>query len=117
MATTTKEAQITAINAADYDEWARLFRAYIDFYKSSIPDAQYRKTFDRLVDPSKDLYGLALRDPANESKLIGIAHFFPHQTPWSEKPIMHFNGKSLLPGRLPGSEKCRRWIAFILMLV
>ncbi|KAF2149779.1 putative acetyltransferase [Myriangium duriaei CBS 260.36] len=81
----------TGLQQSDYAEWERLFRAYVAFYKSSLPDEQYRKTFDRLLDPSKDLYGLVLRDPEDHSKLIGLAHFYPHQTPWSEKLIMHFN--------------------------
>lgn len=85
-------APITSLKPTDYDEWARLFRAYIDFYAATIADDQYRKTFERLIDPSKDLYGLVLRDPDHEGKLLGIAHFYPHQTPWSEKTIMHFNG-------------------------
>ena len=93
---TSQEPHITPINASDFDEWAQLFRGYIDFYKSSIPDTQYRRTFDRIIDPSKDLYGLALRDAGDDNKLIGIAHFYPHQTPWGEKPIMHFNGVSTL---------------------
>jgi hypothetical protein len=75
-----------------------LFRAYIDFYKSSIPETQYQSTFDRLIDPAKDLHCLVLRTPGGSEekrKLFGIAHFYPHQTPWSEKPIMHLNGKPL----------------------
>ena len=84
---------ITSLEDFDFDEWNRLFRAYIDFYKATIPETQYRRTFDRLVDPNADLYGLALRDIQDADKLYGIAHFYPHQTPWSEKQIMHFNGK------------------------
>ena len=90
---TVPEPPITGLRDSDYQEWERLFRAYIAFYKASIPDEQYRKTFDRLLDPSKDLYGLVMRDPEHEDKLLAIAHFYPHQTPWSEKPIMHFNGE------------------------
>jgi hypothetical protein len=83
---------ITAIRKTDFAEWSRLFHAYIDFYKSSIPEAQYQATFDRLIDPKRDLYGLVLRSVQDEHKLFGIAHYYPHQTPWSEKQIMHLNG-------------------------
>ena len=72
-----------------------MFRAYVAFYKSELSDTQYRKTFNRLVDPSSDLYGLVLRDAQDHEKLLGLAHYYPHQTPWSEKKIMHFNGMTL----------------------
>ncbi|KAJ4378478.1 D-amino-acid N-acetyltransferase [Didymella sp. IMI 355093] len=85
------ELRITPIEKEDYDEWERLFRLYIEFYKSSLPDAQYPKTFARILDPQKDLYGLVLRDSQNPRKLYGLAHYFPTQTPWAEEMLMHFN--------------------------
>ena len=94
----TRALQIAPIQAVDKSAWSTLFRAYIDFYGASIPETQYHSTFDRLIDPAKDLHCLVLRTPdgsGEERKLFGIAHFYPHQTPWSEKPIMHLNGKAL----------------------
>lgn len=88
----SSELQITPIKRDDFEEWERLFRLYIDFYKSSLPDEQYRKTFERIVDPQKDLYGLVLRDLRDPKKLHGLAHYFPTQTPWAEEQLMHFNG-------------------------
>ncbi|KAJ4317575.1 D-amino-acid N-acetyltransferase [Neodidymelliopsis sp. IMI 364377] len=87
----TSNVEITPIKPDDFDEWERLFRAYIDFYKSSLPDAQYRKTFDRILNHQKDLYGLVLRDPNNSKKLYGLVHYFPMQTPWAEEQLMHLN--------------------------
>jgi len=90
------ELRITLIEKEDYDEWERLFRLYIEFYKSSLPDAQYPKTFARIMDPQRDLYGLVLRDPQNPRKLYGLAHYFPMQTPWAEEMLMHFNGEKCI---------------------
>lgn len=89
-----KAVQIGPILATDFPSWSKLFHAYVDFYKSSLPDEQYKSTFARLTDPKTDLSGLALREEGPDGKLIGIMHFFPHQTPWSEKQIMHINGMS-----------------------
>lgn len=86
------EPRITPIEQDDFDEWERLFRMYIDFYRSSLPDAQYRKTFERILDPQKDLFGLVLRDSSDQKKLYGLAHYFPMQTPWAEEQLMHLNG-------------------------
>lgn len=85
---------VRAIRQSDFEAWKPLFRAYIDFYKSSLPDEQYQNTFDRLVDPSKDLYGLVMATSEGDGgELVAIAHYFPHQTPWSERPVMHLNGE------------------------
>lgn len=80
----------------DYVAWEPLFKAYIDFYKTSIPADQYRKTFDRLVDPATDLYGLVMTEAEDDKKILAIAHYFPRQTPWSEKMVMHLNGQCSL---------------------
>ena len=93
--TSSAEFAITKLNSNDFDEWAALFRGYIVFYETTIPEDQYRKTFDRILDPNSDLYALVMRQKQQESengKMIAIAHFFPQQTPWSEKKIMLLNG-------------------------
>ena len=38
------------------------------FLQSDIPDSQYRQTFKRLIDPSKDLFGRVLRDSQETDK-------------------------------------------------
>jgi hypothetical protein len=83
---------IRQITQEDFVAWEPLFKAYIDFYQTSIPADQYQKTFDRLVDPATDLYGLVITDSQDDKKLLAIAHYFPRQTPWSEKKVMHLNG-------------------------
>lgn len=88
------EYQITKPASDDFDEWATLFRAYIDFYQSSIPEEQYRKTFDRIIKQQDGLQALVVKQvDGGSTKLVGIAHFFPQQTPWSEKQILLLNGK------------------------
>ncbi|CAI7620772.1 unnamed protein product [Penicillium pancosmium] len=90
----SEEYKITKLNSNDFDEWSTLFRGYIDFYETTIPEEQYRKTFDRILDTNSDLYALVMRQQQGESgdgKMIAIAHFFPQQTPWSEKNIMLLN--------------------------
>ncbi|EWG54360.1 hypothetical protein FVEG_12593 [Fusarium verticillioides 7600] len=76
----------------DFEEWSKLFRAYIDFYKSKIDEAQYARTFDRIIEEKNGLRALVVRQvKGDEQKLVGIAHFFPEQTPWSEKEILLLN--------------------------
>lgn len=93
---TPAEYEITTVNSGDYDEWATLFKGYIEFYETSIPEDQYEKTFKRILDPANDLFAFVMRERqagSDKSKLVAIAHFFPQQTPWSEQKIMLLNGK------------------------
>ncbi|CEF85677.1 hypothetical protein FGSG_07600 [Fusarium graminearum PH-1] len=84
--------QIEKPQRSDYDEWSRLFRAYIDFYKSKIEEDQYARTFDRILEQKNGLQALVVRKVCGEEKsLVGIAHFFPEQTSWSEKQILLLN--------------------------
>ncbi|KAI1050797.1 hypothetical protein LB507_009318 [Fusarium sp. FIESC RH6] len=77
---------------ADFEEWAKLFRAYIDFYKSSIDEGQYARTFDRIMEQKNGLQALVVQKVSGKEKsLVGIAHFFPEQSPWSEKEILLLN--------------------------
>lgn len=89
------ESVITKLDRKDFKEWAGLFKGYINFYETSIPEDQYQKTFERILDPKSDLDALVMRQQETESgksKIIALAHFFPEQTPWSEKKILLLNG-------------------------
>ncbi|CAI6014314.1 unnamed protein product [Clonostachys chloroleuca] len=90
--TSNVEYKVTKLTRDDYDEWAVLFRAYIDFYRSSLDDEQYKKTFDRIIVEKDGLQALVVRQVGDGAeKMVGIAHFFPELTPWSEKKIMMLN--------------------------
>jgi hypothetical protein len=80
---------------SDFEEWSKLFHDYIAFYNSKIEEEQYARTFDRIIEGKNGLQALIVRQVhGDEKKLVGIAHFFPEQTPWSEKQILLLNGKS-----------------------
>ncbi|CAI7663086.1 unnamed protein product [Penicillium bialowiezense] len=104
---------ITKLDRSDFDEWAALFRDYITFYETSIPEDQYRKTFERIMDLKSDLDALVMRQQAAESgkknKIIAFAHFFPEQTPWSEKKILLLNDLFVDPA-LRGKGQGRKMI-------
>ncbi|KAF5660876.1 histone acetyltransferase hpa2 [Fusarium heterosporum] len=81
---------------SDFDEWSKLFHDYIAFYNSKIEEDQYIKTFDRIIEGKNGLQALVVRQVRdNEKTMVGIAHFFPEQTPWSEKQILLLNGKHM----------------------
>ena len=58
----------------DRDAWERLFRAYIDFYGRSEPDAMYERAWREFQDGSR-LHALAARV---DGRVVGLTHFFVH---------------------------------------
>lgn len=82
---------VSALTKDDWEQWQNLFRQYIDFYKSSLPDEQYKNTFERIIDPNGDLHGFAIRE--EDGTLNGIAHYLFHTSTWTDKPACYLNGK------------------------
>lgn len=71
---------IRPLTAADRLEWARLWTAYLAFYKTTLPDAVLDSTFQRLlgVDP-QDFNGLLA---VLDGKPVGLAHYLLHRHGW-----------------------------------
>jgi GNAT superfamily N-acetyltransferase len=72
---------IRPILASDEAEWRRLWRAYLAFYETELPDAVVRSTFSRLLSglPGEYRGFLALVD----GRPVGLAHYLFHRTCWS----------------------------------
>lgn len=82
---------VSRIVASDFDQWLGLFRQYIAFYKSTIPEEQYQNTFNRIIAPDGDLSGFVIRE--EDGTLNGLAHYLFHTSSWSDKPVCYLNGE------------------------
>ena len=60
--------------------WAELWRGYLDFYESTLPDSRYESTWRRLLDGS-EIAGLGARQ---DGRLVGITHYLFHHHTWSD---------------------------------
>ena len=83
---------ISTLTRADWSQWQGLFRQYIAFYKASLPEEQYKNTFDRILDTEGDLHAFVIRE--EDGTLNGFAHFLYHTSSWSDKPVCYLNGTS-----------------------
>jgi GNAT superfamily N-acetyltransferase len=72
---------IRPIATNDKAEWRRLWRAYLAFYETELPEAVYESTFARLVSGKPEEYKgfLALL----EGRPVGLAHYLFHRSCWS----------------------------------
>ena len=71
---------IRAIEPTDRAAWTLLWKAYLAFYETTLPDEVYASTWSRLLDPSEPTWGaLALRD----GEPVGLVHWIYHRTNWT----------------------------------
>jgi GNAT superfamily N-acetyltransferase len=84
-ATSTADASVSVrrLEARDKAAWLPLFKAYIEFYKSTVADDVVDETFTRLLSGIEGFHiGLVAVD-ANDSP-IGLAHVLFHRSTWSK---------------------------------
>ncbi|MCY3985008.1 MAG: GNAT family N-acetyltransferase [Roseovarius sp.] len=72
---------IRQIYRSDKPEWAALWKAYLEFYETSLPDEIYNATFERLLsDSHPDQNGfLAIMD----NTPVGLVHYIYHAHNWN----------------------------------
>jgi GNAT superfamily N-acetyltransferase len=82
------EIVITNFRSADYARWKVLWRGYLDFYETTLPDALYDHTWQRLMAPGP-IFGFGARLGGAEAPLVGITHYLFHDHIWSTKPVCY----------------------------
>lgn len=83
----SKTVTIRPVEAADKPEWAALWKAYLEFYETSVGQDIYDTTFDRLCSSDHpDQNGLiALVD----GKPVGLVHYIFHPHNWRVEKVCY----------------------------
>ena len=72
----------------DAPVWRDLWRAYLAFYETELPEPVYAASFSRLVDPQTDEYhGLLACDP--DGRPVGLAHYIFHRHGWRPEGVTY----------------------------
>jgi GNAT superfamily N-acetyltransferase len=82
------EILVTPLRADDRERWAVLWRGYLDFYETSLPDAIYAHTWARLME-GKTIFGFGARLGGANAPLVGITHYLFHDHAWSPKQVCY----------------------------
>ena len=79
--------EIRPLARSDEPEWRRLWTAYLDFYETSVPEAVYQSSFERLLgDDPQDFHGLlAVRD----ARPVGLTHYLFHRHGWRIENVVY----------------------------
>jgi ribosomal protein S18 acetylase RimI-like enzyme len=75
---------IRTLQPADRHQWDGLWRGYLEFYQTTIPDHVTDLTWQRLIDPEAPVMGFcAARE---DGSLLGIVHYLFHPVTWAAGP-------------------------------
>ena len=85
---------ISALTAADRDDWLPLWRGYLAFYEATLSDDVTDATFARLV-AGEGLHGAIARDA--EGTAVGIVHWVLHPATWSRGPYCYLEDLFVSP--------------------
>ncbi len=83
------EIVVTELRAADRARWTELWRLYLEFYETELPQAVYAHTWARLMDPAAPIHGFGARLGDAAAPLIGITHYLFHAHAWSAKEVCY----------------------------
>jgi GNAT superfamily N-acetyltransferase len=86
---------VRPIGPGDEAAWRRLWKGYLDFYETELPEEVYATSFARLTDPAvEDYHGLlALADGAP----VGLAHFIFHRHGWQVADVCYLQDLYVAP--------------------
>jgi GNAT superfamily N-acetyltransferase len=87
--------EIRSLAPSDEPAWRDLWRAYLEFYETELPEEIYATSFARLVDPAvTDYHGLvALQD----GRPVGLAHYIFHRHGWQVEDITYLQDLYVVP--------------------
>jgi GNAT superfamily N-acetyltransferase len=69
------------LTAQDFDDWNRLWQAYLVFYETHLSDDVTRTAFQRMTDPTEPTGGFLARDASGQA--VGMVNWIDHRTNWA----------------------------------
>jgi GNAT superfamily N-acetyltransferase len=78
---------IRPLAAADKPAWTALWRGYLDFYQTALPQETYDVTFARLIDPDEPaMQGLIA---VSGTMPVGLVHYLFHRHCWHPEDVVY----------------------------
>lgn len=85
---------ISALTAADRDDWLPLWRGYLTFYEAELADDVTDATFERLV-AREGMHGAIARDASGAA--VGVVHWIFHPATWTRGPYCYLEDLFVSP--------------------
>jgi GNAT superfamily N-acetyltransferase len=81
--------QVEPPRPEDSARWRELYRAYADFYREPVTDAQLDLVWSWISDPDHDVKALLVRDATGTA--VGLAHYRPYFRPLAAAVAGHLD--------------------------
>ncbi len=78
---------IRPLTAADKTAWAELWRAYLEFYETTVAEDIYDTTFARLCDPDRTEQMAFVAE--QDGVPVGLVHYIFHAHNWKIEPVCY----------------------------
>ncbi|PYG34663.1 GNAT family N-acetyltransferase [Pelagimonas varians] len=78
---------VRALRAGDGHVWKELWKDYLSFYETSLPDAIYTSTFARLLgDDPRDFNAMVAEV---DGRVVGLVHYLFHRHAWKVEEVCY----------------------------
>ncbi len=84
---TENAISIRPLTAADRSGWARLWEAYLAFYKTSVAPEVYDSTFARLLGEDSQDFNAFVAE--RDGELVGLVHYLFHRHAWKIENVCY----------------------------
>ncbi len=78
---------IRPLRSEDRDQWADMWRDYLAFYETEVPDSTYKSTFARLLGDDPNDFSCFVADL--DGQLLGLTHYLFHRHAWKEESVCY----------------------------
>ncbi len=78
---------IRPVLETDWPEWQRLFRAYLEFYETSVAPEVYETSFTRLL--GNDCHDFAGFLAEFDERPVGLVHYLFHRHMWKIENVVY----------------------------
>lgn len=79
--------KIRQLTAADKSEWSHLWKGYLDFYETSLPNDIYDVYFERLLGDDPRNFSCLIAEV--NDKPVGLAHYVFHRHGWKVEEVCY----------------------------
>jgi GNAT superfamily N-acetyltransferase len=87
---------VRPLGVEDAEAWRALWRGYLEFYETELPETIYRTAFARLTDPAEaDYNGLIAH---LDGVPVGLAHYIYHRHGWQVDEVCYLQDLFVVPG-------------------
>jgi GNAT superfamily N-acetyltransferase len=87
--------EVRPLRPEDEPAWRRLWKGYLDFYETALPEQVYATSFARLVDPQvRDYHGLLAWQAGAP---VGLAHYIFHRHGWQVAEVCYLQDLYVAP--------------------